>query len=247
MPWCCIHRMPLRPFAAPPTVEVSRTRLDRTALVQPCPNGCWLVLGEGYNPGWSASADGVSLGAPTQIAGGMNGWWLAPSSQPTEVKMHWTAQTPVTLGLMASAIAVLVCIALALRVRRRSMPVVRVVGVPPRLDHTVLQPVPLRSALLAAVAAVVLTGLIASPASVAAAAVPAALVIVTKRPRVAALAAALLFTGLAAVAVRRQRALRFPADAAWPARFDDLHRPGMVVVALLLAGCLVAAHRRQAD
>ena len=233
--------------APPPAVQVTRTRLDRVATVQPCPDGCWLVLGEGLNSGWTASVDGVPLGEPTQVSGGMNGWRLPPSTTPTEVRMHWGAQTPVTIGVLISAVAMLLCVGLALRVRRRARPELRVVSDPPRLDGSVLRPVSLRAALLAAAAAALLTVSIAGPASAAGAVVPIALVVAFRRPRLAAVAACLLFTGLVAVAVRRQRSLRFPADAAWPSRFDDLHRPGMVVVALLLAGCVVAANRRQAD
>ena len=36
--------------ATPPTVDVHRTRLTRTATVSGCPNGCWLILGEGDQP-----------------------------------------------------------------------------------------------------------------------------------------------------------------------------------------------------
>jgi hypothetical protein len=99
---------------------------------------------------------------------------------------------------------------------------------------------------LSGVAAVFLAVAIAEPAAAAFAAVPAALVVFTRRPRIAALAATMLFAVLSALAIRRQLGMRFLADAAWPGRFEDLHRPGMVVVALLVAGCLAADRWRQA-
>lgn len=234
------------PAATPPTVTLERTRLTRTATVSPCPDGCWMVLGEGHNKGWRASVDGESLGEPVQVAGGMNGWWLPPSDTPTVVRMEWTAQTPVNVALAASALGVLVCIGLALRVHRRTRPVIDARVAPPRLDRTVLAPVPLRAAVASAATAVVLAALIAQPSAALVAAAPAALVLATRRPRIAAVAATLLFSAVAAMAVIRQVTMRFPADAAWPARFEHLHRPGMVVVALLMAGCLFADRRDQA-
>ncbi|MEY4338337.1 MAG: hypothetical protein RLZ14_187, partial [Actinomycetota bacterium] len=91
----------LRPptIAAPspaPTVSVERTRLSRTVTVDHCPDGCWLVLGEGFNRGWSARVGDTALDGPVQIAGGFNGWWLAGSNQPVTVTLTWNAQTPVT-------------------------------------------------------------------------------------------------------------------------------------------------------
>ncbi|MFM7686906.1 MAG: hypothetical protein ACKPDI_13425, partial [Actinomycetota bacterium] len=232
--------------AVAPTVQVQRTRLTRTATVAPCPTGCWLVLGEGYNRGWTASIDGRSLGDPAQIAGGMNGWALPASDSATVVRMEWTAQTPVTIGLLASAAAIVLCLGLALRVRRRTRPVVRLDVAVPHLDRAVLQPASLRGALASGATALVVTLLIAGPSAAAAVALPAALVVALRRPRIAAVSAALLFTALAAMAVRRQLSMRFPADAAWPSRFEHLHRPGMVVVALLVAGCVYVGRGDQA-
>jgi hypothetical protein len=160
--------------------------------------------------------------------------------------MEWTAQTPVNVALAASALGVLVCIGLALRVHRRTRPVIDARVAPPRLDRTVLAPVPLRTAVASAATAVVLAALIAQPSAALVAAAPAALVLATRRPRIAAVAATLLFSAVTAMAVIRQVTMRFPADAAWPARFEHLHRPGMVVVALLVAGCLYADRRDQA-
>ena len=78
--------------SAPPTVTVQRTRTTRTAVVDACPTGCWLIMGEGLNTGWAASVDGSSLGTPQQVAGGFNGWWLPPSSSSTTVHIQCNAQ-----------------------------------------------------------------------------------------------------------------------------------------------------------
>lgn len=231
---------------APPAVQVIRSRLERTAIVQPCADGCWLVLGEGYNAGWSASVDGVSLGAPVQVSGGMNGWWLPPSEEPTSVTMRWTAQAPVTLALVASAAAVVLCIGIAMRIRRRSRTVLPLPAEPARIDQSVLAASSLGASVACGIAAVGLAAVIAGPTAALYAVLPALVVVLTRRPRIAVLGSAMLFAVLAAIAVRRQLDLRFLADAAWPSRFEDLHRPGLVVVALLVAGCLWIDRRDQA-
>ncbi|HEY3485734.1 MAG TPA: hypothetical protein VGK49_10140, partial [Ilumatobacteraceae bacterium] len=62
-------------------VTVDTGRLERTAVVRPCPDGCWIVLGEGLNDGWSASVDGESAGPASLVDGGFGGWWLPPSDE----------------------------------------------------------------------------------------------------------------------------------------------------------------------
>lgn len=109
------------------TVTGERDR-DRALVVDPCPAGCWVILGEGFNAAWSASAapsgDAGStardLGAPALVDGGFNGWWLQPTTEPTEVHIRWTAQAPVTWGLVvlvATAIALVAVVALTQPVR----------------------------------------------------------------------------------------------------------------------------------
>jgi arabinofuranan 3-O-arabinosyltransferase len=95
-------------------IEVTRREARaRDVTVGPCPDGCWIVLGEGFNDGWEATADGESLGPGQLVDGGFNGWWLAPTTSPTLVEVRWTAQGPVTLGLAISALAVLACVLVA--------------------------------------------------------------------------------------------------------------------------------------
>jgi arabinofuranan 3-O-arabinosyltransferase len=112
-----------------PLVDVELTRDDpraRDLTVAACPDGCWLVFGEGFNTAWEATADGERLGDPQLIDGGFNGWWLAPGDGPTDVQIRWTAQRPVTIGLWVSALTALGCIVLvALTIglpRRRVQP-----------------------------------------------------------------------------------------------------------------------------
>ncbi|MBI4936268.1 MAG: DUF3367 domain-containing protein [Actinobacteria bacterium] len=222
--------------ATPPTVEVTRTRTSRTATVAPCPSGCWLIMGEGWNTGWTASTAGNDLGAPTQIAGGFNGWWIAPTESPTVVDIEWQAQTPVTLALVVSGLATIVCVVLAFRRRRGTADDVRRSSAPPRF--TFLPRASLRDSIVSAVALVALTALVAAPSTALIAAVPAALVVVFRRPRIAAIAGVGLLGLLAARVVQRQLTGRYLANAAWPSAWEKLHRPGVLVVVLLLVSAL---------
>ncbi|MET0911540.1 MAG: hypothetical protein ABWZ99_18890, partial [Ilumatobacteraceae bacterium] len=81
--------------------------------------GCWVVLGEGFNAGWSASTADGSLGEPVLVDGNANGWWLEPTTTPTTVTITWTAQPALNAALLASLGGVLVALALALFDRRR--------------------------------------------------------------------------------------------------------------------------------
>ena len=69
-----------------PTATVtSQSRTGREITVDRCPDGCWLVLGEGFHDSWSASTAAGSLGPPQLVDGGFNGWWIPPSSGPVAV------------------------------------------------------------------------------------------------------------------------------------------------------------------
>ena len=103
-----------------PTVTVTSTsRTGRTVEVSPCPEGCWVVLGEGYNQAWTASDATGSLGPPTLVDGNANGWFIAPTDQPTTITFRWTAQRTLNVALAASLLGVLACIVLVVADRRR--------------------------------------------------------------------------------------------------------------------------------
>src|SRR4029077_20334808 len=103
-----------------PTVTVTSTsRTGRTVEVGPCPDGCWVVLGEGYNPAWTASDASGSLGPPTLVDGNANGWFIGPSDEPTTITFRWTAQPALNAALFASLLGLLACIVLVVADRRR--------------------------------------------------------------------------------------------------------------------------------
>ena len=100
-------------------VEVTESRHGRVVEVPPCPTGCWLVVGEGYNSGWTASTDDGSLGAPTLVDGNANGWYLEASSTPTTVTVSWPVQRPLNIAFALSGLGVLLALGLVVVDRRR--------------------------------------------------------------------------------------------------------------------------------
>ena len=229
--------------AAAPTVERSRT--ERTIVVDPCPDGCFVVLGEGFNDAWSAAVDGRAIGAPVQIGGGFNGWWLPPADTTRTVTMTWTPQRSLMIALGLSVLGVLASVALVVADRRRldaGSPTS-----PPEpgrrsTPNDLVERESRRAALHAAGVLVVAAAVAVEPRWGVAALAPAAVVVVTRRPRLAALAAAAGVAFLGALVAWREYDQRFFLDASWPGHFEDLHRAGVFVVMLLLAGTL--AHDR---
>ena len=223
----------------PPAVTVERTRTTRTATVGPCPAGCWLVLGEGYNDAWTASAStggaSTSLGAPQQVSGGFNGWYLAPSNETRTVTTTWTPQSSLNIALLIAALGVLGCLLLALLDRRSARPI-------PACEPPSWSPLGRRSSTLeaatAAIALVIGSALLIEPRWAAFAVAPAAAVVAARRPRLAAWGSVALAACLGAAVLFGQRSNRYFPDAAWPGHFEHLHHAGLFVVVLLGAACV---------
>ena len=110
----------------------------------------WLVLGESWNRGWSATCDGRDLGEPEVVDGYANGWRI--DRDCTEVDFTFGPQRAVTAAYVIGGIACLALLALLLASwRRRPAPVPRPPSpVPPTNDH--LTPMPLRKAVAIALA-----------------------------------------------------------------------------------------------
>ncbi len=257
-----IDRIVLRSSAAPPadsngggvasagrpTVTVVRSRTERTATVSACPTGCWLILGEGFNPAWAAdvvsgSGAGSGLGAPTQISGGFNGWWLPPSGAPRVISMVWTPQSSLDIALLLAAFGVIACIILAV-VDRSGRAALATPDAPRFAD--VRSPVSRRSALLGAVALVALSSLVIAPFWSVIALVPAVLMATLTRVRLVAVSAAVLAGVVGLIVAQRERSQHFFANAGWPGKFEDLHRLAVFVVVLLVSACLFDGERSDA-
>ncbi len=86
-----------------------------------------LVLGESINNGWTATAaGGHSLGRPVLLDGFANGWTVDGSALAAAhggtlaVVLQWQPQRGVDLSLIVSGLAIVACIVLAFRPRRRA-------------------------------------------------------------------------------------------------------------------------------
>ena len=229
-----------------PTAELTESSRDsRTVEVSACPTGCWVVLGEGYNTGWSASTEGGSLGEPVLVDGNANGWWLEPTTESTTVTITWGSQPFLNGALIASLLGVLAALALALLDRRREsddeMPA----------DHPAL------------VSWSAWVGGVVGPATIAVATVAGALLIgwmwgliagaicvavrFTRRARlIGAIGFTLVIAAQLIVVVVVLRERPYP-NAGWPVRFEWLHPWTLLGVVLLATATLFARDAKASD
>jgi arabinofuranan 3-O-arabinosyltransferase len=97
--------------SAPVVTVTAQTRTAQTVSVKATGKPMWLVLGESYDPGWTASVSGgPSLGAPKLIDAMSNGWLLPaePAGKLVSVTLTFAPQTLVWVGLGVSAFAIIV-------------------------------------------------------------------------------------------------------------------------------------------
>jgi len=232
-----------------PSWSAPAGRDPRSVAIDGCPDGCWVVLGQGFNPAWEATIDGRRLPGPELVDGNANGWWLEPTTGSIDVEFKWTAQQPVTTATLASGLVVVGMIAAMLWValRRRSpdaqMPTDRAAGSVSTLAVPTL-----------AIGHVVVTALVVDVVGgIVAAAIAAAgwlLIAQTGRSRrvvgravaIAALGALAAMLLLVAVTVWREQ----PApNLAWPLRFERWHRPVLVALLTLVFARELAAERTE--
>lgn len=120
--------------AAPPAVRVTSSGRTSTDLRVKNPgHPFWLVLGQSFNKGWTATLDGKSLGPPQLVDGMSNGWYVTPKGHgDLTVKLRWTPQGRVWIALAVSVLGVLACFAIVLLNprRRRSRREARAARVP---------------------------------------------------------------------------------------------------------------------
>ena len=212
---------------------ISMSRTERVVEVPPCPNGCWLVLGEGFNTAWSASADGSALNDPQLVDGNANGWYLEPSSSARTVTMSWTAQRPLSVALVVSLLSVLALGALVIIDRRRAIDD-PAGDVAPVLDPAGVQWS--RRTAMATVgatvaAAALLIGWLWAPIALVAL-LPA---IILRRSRLAGWVGVTIVGGATLIVTAVVRSDRPYPNAGWPIRFEWLH--GWTLLGVILIAC----------
>ena len=214
--------------------------------VPPCPSGCWVVVGEGYNTGWTASTDDGSLGTPTLVDGNANGWYLEPSTTPTTVTVSWTAQRPLNIAFALSALGALLAIALVAFDRRRADDAIDAAqaGRPPRFADLADRPTRRAVALTVGVG-VVATALFVGWAWALAALLLGIPAVILRRNRLLAVVGAAIVLGAGLVVVVVVRTDRPYPGAGWPVRFEWLHGWTLLGVVLLTVSTLFATDARR--
>jgi hypothetical protein len=109
--------LPVSPPAAAGRVlaagAIHRASVDGVRVAVERPG--WLVLGESFDPGWRASCDGRSLGAPVVVDAFANGWPVRPGCR--RVSFTYAPQHTALLAEILSGLACLLALLLLL-VRR---------------------------------------------------------------------------------------------------------------------------------
>lgn len=221
----------------------------------------WLVLKQSHSPGWEASAKGLGdLGPPVLINGFANGWLIDPETAgELRVELDWTPQRVVWAGLAASAVAVLLCLAIALApvIRRGTgnAPRPATTGAPapqlglPAFASSPAARRPARIAVAAGVCAGFSALLAGPPIGMAIGATVAISLAVGRWGRVLLAGGAVAAFALAAAIVVAKVWYRGgpPPDFTWPSYFETPHLLALVAVLLLasdaLAGWISRARR----
>jgi hypothetical protein len=100
---------------AVPADESSSTSLDAPLRA---PADSTLVVGRSYDPQWSASLDGESLGDPVALDT-QNGWKLGDRASDGSLHVELGAQNVYVVSLIVTALGVAACVVLLVWPRRR--------------------------------------------------------------------------------------------------------------------------------
>jgi hypothetical protein len=231
---------------ATPTVAIERGGDTHTVTVSECPDGCWLIFGEGYSEGWSATSADAELGAHTPISGGFNGWWVAPGADgEATITLHWAGQRPIWIALTVSGVAILLLVVAAAwpapmgRARRLRVAAPAIVGLGPAEPR-------FRTA-VAALACVAAVAVAVAPHTALWCVLPAAVGVAVRRTRVLSL----IGLGGVMVAGARIAMLQFehdyPAGFWWPMSFETWHPRAFAAALLVTLAAALGRNRTTAQ
>jgi hypothetical protein len=234
----------------PPVVHVDRQgRTDADLTITNSTPGAlfWVVLGQSFNDGWTATADGHDLGSPQLVNGYANGWLISTPAATVHVHLNWAPQRRVWIALVLSGLGIVLCLVLVVR-RQRTHPLavddpqpepirwntfVRARGRDePGLLLTLV--VAVGSGLAAAAVIGVVAGLVTAFAAATA----------TRRRRARwwlALGSPALLGASALYIVVRQARSRPTAAFEWPAEQSAVHQVGWLAIAFLVVLVVVDA------
>ncbi len=244
------------PHAPGPEVEVVHEGfVDAKVRVDEPSEPFWLILGQSWNPGWTADvrgADGGDLGASTLVNGYANAWAVEPPADGGDVTiaLEWTPQRAVWLAMGLSGLGVLACLVLLVldpRRRRTLAAEAEADEVDPGLRPTwsdpragIDRPSRWGVALAAGAVALLLTAGFSGPVWGVIAGVGAVAALRWRWGLPAVRLGALLgFGGAIAYITVSQVVHRYPADFDWPVRFDVTNWPVFTALALLVVATLV--------
>jgi len=232
---------------------VSEGRDGAELEVTDAKKGDWIVLGQSYNLGWKATADGKDLGEPSLVDGYANGWQLPADAATTTIELTWTPQRVVWGAIVLSMIAILVTILLVWgpwRRRRRTEPDERLAyDAEPSMPRTfswarVLRYAGPRPSLFATVATVagafVLGTLVIGIVPGVALAVVALVALRFERARPLLTIGAVGLWGITCAYVLVTKLFRtLPSGFEWPTYFDPVHQVAWSAVALILLDVVI--------
>jgi len=248
--------------ADPPVTAVDEIgRIDARLTITGATQPFWLVQGQSWNPGWTATVNGQALGTPVPINGYANGWYVDPAvlgAGPLTVQIDWAPQRVVWVCIGLSIVGLVTCLALMIfggRARSRRQPM----DLPPEpgrpLTPALALTWPWRDAALpnvsqrAAAAAAIGIGVFAAVnlptewgfpfVALPLAALEYLVIARVRRRGLMGLAAFTSFALAGSYYLIQQRRHRFAPNFVWPALFDRAHILGVLAV-LLFASEAVA-------
>jgi hypothetical protein len=236
----------------PEVTVVSRGRDRTTVAVRGARPGdpFWLVLAQSQNAGWRARVDGRDLGASSLVDGFANGWRVRPERSSFRVTLQWVPQRTVDLALALSALAALLCLALALADPGRGRRAVEVddgiatLGFPGAGEDAIGAA---RTA-VAVIGVAALGSLLAGPTVGLGAGLVTLVAARWPRSRVLLAIGPAVALGLAGTyVVWRQTRVHVPPTFEWPLGFTRAHLLGWTAVILLAAAAILELLGRRRD